>query len=202
NFSLKSGSILGLVGQNGAGKSTLMKILAGVYLRDNGIIEIDNSEVVYNSPKEAIEYGIITIHQELSLTPNLSIAENIFLGDMSENKLGFVRLNSLYKKAESLLSEMGVNLNPRNLVKNIPISQQQLVEIAKAYRRKPKILILDEPTSSLNINEKKSLYRVMNNLKKKNTAMIFISHHLDEITELCDDVLVLRDGNVANFVAT
>src|SRR5699024_9709134 len=112
NFSLKSGSILGLVGQNGAGKSTLMKILAGVYLRDNGIIEIDNSEVVYNSPKEAIEYGIITIHQELSLTPNLSIAENIFLGDMSENKLGFVRLNSLYKKAESLLSEMGVNLNP------------------------------------------------------------------------------------------
>lgn len=196
SFSLEPGKIVGIVGQNGAGKSTLMKILAGVYQRDSGSIQIDGVEVMYHTPIEALNNGVATIHQELSLCPNLTIAENVFLGDLTDSHLGLLKLNVLFQKTEAIFNDMGINLNPRMLVRDIPISQQQIVEIAKAYRRKPKILILDEPTSALNIQEKKSLYKIMNHLKTRNTSMVFISHYLDEVLELCDEIVVLRDGKV------
>ncbi|MCF8567358.1 sugar ABC transporter ATP-binding protein [Alicyclobacillus tolerans] len=198
SFSLGAGRVLGLVGQNGAGKSTLMKILAGVYTHDSGTIKVRGHSVSHSDPISALKNGIATIHQELSLCPNLTVVENMFLGNLSDNLLGVVNLKSLIERAQNVFAEMNININPKAIVSSLSLSQQQMVEIAKAYLKKPSILILDEPTSSLNVEEKKALYKVIEHLKLNNTSMIFVSHFLDEVLDNCDEVLVLRDGAVVN----
>lgn len=194
------GEVVGLVGQNGAGKSTLIKILSGAYALDRGRILIDGRPVLPRSPRAALADGIATIYQDLSLCPNLSVAENLFLGD-TPTAGPFVDWNRMRTATRALLDDLGVSLDPDARTASLPLSAQQAVEIAKALRKQPKVLILDEPTSALTRSEKERLYRIIQRLKT-HTAVIYISHYLEEIIAYCDRVVVLRDGRVVSDEAT
>jgi ribose transport system ATP-binding protein len=188
------GEVHAIVGENGAGKSTLMKIIAGVYQPDEGEIIYEGRVVRWNHPSEAINAGIVTVFQELSVMDNLSVAENIFMGD--EEKRGiFIDYKKMYREAEKFMKEeFGIEIDPEEKLGKYSIAIQQMVEIARAVYKKAKVLILDEPTSSLTQKETEKLFEVVKNLKEKGVAILFISHRLEEIFEICDKVSVLRDG--------
>lgn len=195
DLELYEDEILGIVGENGAGKSTLMRILGGDYKADHGQIFIEGREVEIGDVQDSIALGISLIHQELCLAGNLDIASNIFLGH--EPRLGtlwMVDKRTLYHSAGELAKQVGIQANLRTIVDDLSPGEQQLVEIAKALSHKVRILILDEPTSSLSPAEAEKLFDVMKNLKKNGVAMIYISHRLSEIEEICDRVIVLKDG--------
>ncbi|MCL6591555.1 MAG: sugar ABC transporter ATP-binding protein [Firmicutes bacterium] len=194
NLAVKAGEVLALMGENGAGKSTLIKILAGVYEKDQGQIIFDGKKVGISSPRQAHKMGISTIFQELNLLPNLNVAENIFMGD--ENRLwgAFYDYQSTYRKAQELMKQVGLNCDPKTLVKNLPVSQRQMVEVAKALSLKAKLIIMDEPTSSLTEHETQLLFKIIRRLKAEGVAVIYISHRMNEIFEIADRVVVLRDG--------
>jgi D-allose transport system ATP-binding protein len=197
NFELYEGEVHVLLGENGAGKSTLMKILTGIYEPTAGAIIINGKEYSKLSPKEAKENGISIIYQELSVVDALSIEENIFVGNLPTKKflnLSIVDYKKLREKAKNILKEVGLNKDPRILVEELSISEKQLVEIAKALAQDAKIIIMDEPTSSLTMEEARNLFKIVNRLKKKNVGIIYISHKLKEIFEIGDRVTVLRDG--------
>ncbi len=202
NLKLKKGEVLALCGENGAGKSTLMKILCGVYTPDT-----DSGDIIYNGKKvsfkrtiDAKNEGIIMIFQELSLVTDLSVAENIFLGSLPM-KSGVIDWKKLYADTKKILLELGCDFSPKTPIANLPISQQQLVEIARGLALGAKILILDEPTSSLTDREKDSLFRIVRMLKDKGVGVIYISHKMDEIFEITDRVSVFRDGcNTGEFI--
>ncbi|TYP48727.1 sugar ABC transporter ATP-binding protein [Thermosediminibacter litoriperuensis] len=199
SFELKKGEVLALVGENGAGKSTLMKILSGAYTKDSGKIYFEGEEVEINSPKKAQHLGISIIHQELNLCPHLSVAANIFLGREFSNKtiLDEKRQN---EEAKKILDLLGMDINPTEKVRNLTVSKQQMVEIAKAISANAKLLIMDEPTSSLSEKEIDELFRVIRDLKNKGTSIIYISHRLEELKKIVDTVAVMRDGEmVATF---
>ena len=190
-----AGEVHAIVGENGAGKSTLMKILAGVYQPDEGTIELQGEAVRIAGPIDARKRGIGMVYQELNLVPDLSVAENITLG-APPSRFGFVDRKALRARAAAVLDELGAKVHPDDLVGSLPVSQQQLVEIAKAYASSPRIIGLDEPTSSLSENEAQALFRVVERMKAAGIAIIYISHRLREVIELADQVTVLRDGRL------
>lgn len=193
SLNVKRGEILALVGENGAGKSTLIKILAGVYSKDAGAITFDGQRVEICSPDHSQQLGISLIFQELNLFPNLSVAENIFIG-REKRQGGFMDYTQTKKQAWSLMQRVGLNCDPETLVSNLPVSQRQMVEVAKALSLQAKLIIMDEPTSSLTERETRLLFRIIRNLKAAGVSVIFISHRLNEIFEVADRVHVLRDG--------
>lgn len=194
DLTLYRSEILALLGENGAGKSTLMKVLSGVHQPTAGSIWFEGNEVTFASPREAQDMGISIIYQEFSLIPYLSAAENIFFGREKRTRLGTLDKLSMKREATELLGKFGVHLDVSIPVAQLSIAEQQFVEIAKALARDTRILILDEPTATLTSQEVERLFRVMRDLKRAGVAMIFISHHLDEIFEIADRVQCLRDG--------
>ena len=194
NFSIDYGEVLGLVGENGAGKSTLVKILTGVHKPDSGYIKIDDSEINVKNISIAKNIGINIVFQELSLTNNLSVAENIFIGKIPSNKIGFVDKKQLYKMTDELINKFKVGIKAQDIVERLSAGNRQIVEILKAVSSNPKLLIMDEPTSSLEKSEVENLFKLINELKKNNYSIIYISHYLDEVFRITDKILVLRDG--------
>lgn len=196
DFEVKKGEVHGLVGENGAGKSTLIKILTGAYQKDKGEILINGTRVDIMNPQHSMKLGIAAIYQELNLSPYLSAAENIFLG-REFKRTGVVNIIDWKKtrqKARELLLELGQDINISIPVKDLGIGQQQMVEIAKAISTNANIIIMDEPTSSLSLHETEELMKAIKKLKDKGISVIFISHRLDEVFEICDRITVMRDG--------
>ncbi len=199
SITLKKGEVLALVGENGAGKSTLMNIIDGVYRPDDGQIFIDGQEVNIRNPLDAQKYGIGFIHQEIALCQHVSVAENIFMSEINNSEKKFVNYKELYRRARVALAPFS-DIGPRLIVKDLSISNQQIVEIVKALSLNCKILILDEPTAALTESETKSLFAIMSDLRKKGISMIYISHRMAEIFSQCNRISVLRDGNTCgNF---
>lgn len=196
DFEVVKGEIHGLVGENGAGKSTLIKILTGAYAKDEGHIYINNREVKISNPRQAIALGIAAIYQELNLSPYLSVAENIFMGREFKSK-AIIKLIDWKKtriEAAKLLNDLGQNIDVKASINKLGIGQQQMVEIAKALSTNASIIIMDEPTSSLSMNETEELFKAINRLKHKGISVIFISHRLEEVLKICDRITVMRDG--------
>jgi len=196
DFEISAGEIIGLIGENGAGKSTLMNILGGVHQPNAGEVRIEGESVSINGAKAAERLGISFVHQELNLLDNIDIAGNIFLG-REPKRFGCIDQTSLHNMALPLLEDLGLHLNPRTSVSRLTNGQQQLVEIAKALSIDAKLLILDEPTSSLSIQEADTLLSLMTKLKNQGMAIIFISHRLSEVEAIADRVVALRDGENA-----
>ena len=191
---VQSGKVLGLLGENGAGKSTLLNVISGIYKPDRGQIFLDDKEVKIEGPKHAQELGIAIVHQELKLLPNKSVAENIFMGRLPKTRYGKISYKTLFTNTEKLLDQFGFQINPKEEVRFLSIASQQMVEIAKALSLNAKVILMDEPTSSLTTEETKQLFKVIEMLKSKGVGIVFISHKLEEIFQCCDSVQVLRDG--------
>ncbi|QDT92283.1 sugar ABC transporter ATP-binding protein [Gimesia algae] len=196
SLSLNHGEVLAVIGENGAGKSTLMKILAGVQPPDSGKLLIEGAEVSISDVEAALENGIALIHQELNLCENLDIAANIFLG-REPASWNVINQQQTYLESQKLLKQVGLNLPPQTLVGDLTVGQQQMVEIAKALSINARILIMDEPTSSLSLHESEALFAVIRELKARGVSVIYISHRLGEVNDLADRVVVLRDGENA-----
>lgn len=196
SLTLGHGEVLALIGENGAGKSTLMKILAGVQPPDSGTLLLEGKPISYSSVEEALDCGIALIHQELNLCENLDIAANIFLG-REPTTGGVIRSRQTYQESEALLKRVGLNVSPHTLVGHLTVGQQQMVEIAKALSVNARILIMDEPTSSLSLHESEALFAVIRELKSQGVSIIYISHRLGEVIDLADRAVVLRDGENA-----
>jgi ribose transport system ATP-binding protein len=188
------GQVMALVGENGAGKSTLMKVLTGIYQRDAGDITYRGSAAKFNGPKHSQEAGISIIHQELNLIPELSIAENIYLGRETTSRFGAIAWSTMFDNADALLGRLNVKHSSRQLLGELSIGEQQMVEIAKALSFESKVIVMDEPTDALTDTETQSLFAVINELRAQGCGVVYISHRLKEIFEICDDVTVLRDG--------
>ena len=194
SIKVHSGEVLGLLGENGAGKSTLLKVLSGVYRPDGGQIVIEGKPTEINGPRHARELGIAIVHQELKLMHNLSVAENIYMGRLPRTTLGRISYGQLFKDAKQLLDKFGFALDPKTELRYLSIASRQLVEIAKALSSDAKVILMDEPTSSLTAEETEHLFGVLETLKKNNVGIVFISHKLEEIFRCCNRVQVLRDG--------
>ncbi|MGZ9165945.1 MAG: sugar ABC transporter ATP-binding protein [Anaerolineales bacterium] len=194
SFALRSGEVHALLGENGAGKSTLVKIITGVHQPDGGEILLDGKPVHFGGTHQTRQAGITAIYQELSLFPDLNVAENIFVGCQPVTTGGRIDWRKLYADAGALLQSLGVELDLRQKARNLSIAQQQMVEIARAFSLNARILIMDEPTSSLTLNEVADLFRLVRRLRDEGTSIIFISHRLEELFEIADRVTVLRDG--------
>lgn len=193
-LNVKAGEIHALVGENGAGKSTITKIIAGVHQPDEGQIEFDGEIVHWNSPRDAKDAGIHVIYQEFVLFPHLSVAENIFIGHERCNALGFLDRGKTIEDAREVLARLGVAIDPEKLASDLSVAEQQMVEIAKALIHRVKLLILDEPTAVISGKEVELLFQRLRALKDDGVAIMYISHRLDEIFELCDRVTVFKDG--------
>ena len=185
NFSVKKGEIHALVGENGAGKSTLIKIISGVYKKDNGEMFLNGQRQNFEGPKEAMSAGIRVIHQEINMVQTLSIAENIFLGNYPV-KRGIVDWKRLYDEARNVMGILGDPIDVGQKVSQVSIAEQQMVEIAKAVSVEPKVLIMDEPTAALNDQETESLFELLESLKKRGVAIIYITHRFSEIYRLAE----------------
>lgn len=194
DLTLHEGEVLALMGENGAGKSTLMKILCGIHPMTEGQILLDEKEIAINSIKDAMKMGISLIHQELNLLDNLDIAGNIFLGREPSGKFGFPDKKKMHQDTQTLLEQVGLDVPPSTLAGELSLARQQLVEIAKALSQQARILIMDEPTSSLTLKETGLLFRTIGDLKAKGATIIYISHRLNEIVEIADRAVVLKDG--------
>ena len=198
NISVKLGEIHGLVGENGAGKSTLLKILNGIYPQGTfeGKIFLDGSEVSFHSPYDAQLKGIGFVPQEINVLDDLSVSENIFVGRLNDksNQKAFVLYSSLHRRAEKLLEENKISLNPRSIVKTLNVGQKQLLMIARALSKTPRVLILDEPTSSLTLDQVENLFTIMKHFRDRGTSIIFVTHKIGEIMRITDRVSVMCDG--------
>jgi len=193
HFELRSGEVMALLGENGAGKSTLMKILSGVYTRDSGRMEIFGQEQGDLTPRLAQELGVAIIHQELNMCRHLSVAENMFLG-REKTKLGTLSNREMEDEARKILNELKIDMDPKKVVGELPVSKQQMVEIAKALSTNARVLIMDEPTSSLTSREIDDLFRIIRELKAKGCGIVYISHRLEELQYIVDRVTIMRDG--------
>lgn len=195
NLIVNSGEVLGLLGENGAGKSTLLNVLSGIYQPDSGTIKVEGKEVKIDGVSKATALGIAIVHQELKLHSNMTVGENIFMGRLPRNRMGTVQYKRLYQQTGDLLRQYGFNLDPERTVGELSIAEQQMVEIVKVLSYNAKIILMDEPTSSLTTEETKQLFHTIEMLKKKGVGIVFISHKLEEISACCDRVMVLRDGH-------
>ena len=195
-LSLRPGTVHALMGENGAGKSTLMKCLFGIYKMDAGEVYLDGQKIEVNNPDEAMKYGIAMVHQELQPVPARSVAENLYLGRFP-TKCGPLKVidhKKMYEDTAKWLKEVKMDFDPKAQLGSLSIGQMQSVEIAKAVSQQAKVIIFDEPTSSLSDNEVEALFRIMNDLRDKGVAMVYISHKMDEIKRIADDITVMRDG--------
>lgn len=195
NLNVYAGRVMALLGENGAGKSTMMKVMTGIYDKDAGTLRYQGNEVVFKGPKDSQEQGVSIIHQELNLIPELSIAENIFLGREQTNRFGKIDWQSMYQSAQALLDMLEVPFDPRTKVGKLSIGEQQMVEIAKALSFSSNVIVMDEPTDALTDKETESLFKVIRQLKTEGKGIVYISHRLKEIFQICDDVTVMRDGS-------
>ena len=193
NLELKAGEVLALLGENGAGKSTLIKVLAGAVLPDQGSIQIDGRDVQISGPVDALRAGIGVIYQEFNLVPALSARENIFLGQ-ERATAGFIRRGEESRIAEELFQRIGVRVSPHSPCGSLSVAQQQVAEIAKALLLDARILVMDEPSATLTVQEVERLFEVIRDLKSRGMGVIYISHRLDEIFDIADRITVLRDG--------
>jgi ABC-type sugar transport system ATPase subunit len=202
DFMAETGEVHAIVGENGAGKSTLMKILAGALQPDAGVLFLEGKPIQPKSPQYAFRLGIRTVYQEFSLAPHLSVAENILLGQMPTGRFKWwVDWQQAYGLADELLQSIGFKgINVRSITSSLSVSHQQMVEIAKAVVRKPRILILDEPSAVLSQDELKQLFALINSLKQESTLVLYISHRLDEVFEIADRITVLKDGETVGTV--
>ena len=196
SLSLGPGEVLAVIGENGAGKSTLMKLLAGIQQPDEGEIRLAGQAVEINSVRDAARLGIALIHQELNLADNLDVGANLFLG-REPNRAGWINRRQIDALSEQLLTQVGLAVSPRTKVSSLSVGQQQLVEIAKALAQNARILIMDEPTSSLSQHESENLFSVIADLRRRGVSIVYISHRLGEVKQLADRVLILRDGRNA-----
>lgn len=194
NFELKKGEVHALLGENGAGKSTLMKVLGGIYSIDEGEIYINGEKVEVKSVKDAQAFGISIIHQELVLVPYMTVAENIYLGRELTGAGGFVDIKSMIKEAQKLLNSFELKINAASLIAELTVAEQQMVEIIKAISFNSKILVMDEPTSSLTDKEVEFLFKTIRNLKENGVGIVYISHRMSELFEISDRITVMRDG--------
>lgn len=201
HMDLRSGEVHALMGENGAGKSTLMKILSGVYSLESGTLTYFGKETEFKNPKEAQEAGVAIVHQELNMMADLTVAENIYIGRESMNGV-FINDGEMIEKSKELFRELGVHVDPAATVKDIPVGQQQMTEIAKAISMDAKIIIFDEPTTSLTDEEIVQLFRIIRELKAKGIGIIYISHRMDEIGVITDRITVMRDGEYVGTVET
>ena len=195
DFTLRAGEIHSLMGENGAGKSTLVKVLTGVYQKDGGTTHLDGREISPLTLKQAQECGISTVYQEVNLCANLSVAENIFIG-REPRKYGFIDWKTINRRSEELLAMLNIDIDVTKTLDNYSVAIQQMIAIARAVDVEAKILILDEPTSSLDENETRKLFEIIRILQKRGMGIIFISHFLEQIYELCDHITVLRNGEL------
>ncbi|MFI8496241.1 sugar ABC transporter ATP-binding protein [Peribacillus butanolivorans] len=192
---VKKGSVHALMGENGAGKSTLMKIIFGIYTPDKGTIKFKGKELKVSSTKEALKNGISMIHQELTPVPHMTVAENIFLGrEPSYGKLGWVNNKKMIEDARGLFNKLNVNIDPNSKMKDLSIANMQMVEITTAVSYNADLIIMDEPTSAITEKEVEQLFEIINSLKAKGVSIIYISHKMDEIFKICDELTVFRDG--------
>ena len=204
DFSAETGRIHALVGENGAGKTTLMNIIGGIHQPDEGVIYFRGEPISFADPLQAMRSGISIVHQELSLVPNLNVAQNVFISGQTNpmvprekvNRFGFINWKELYADTRDLFDHVGIDIEPTTLVSKLSVSMQQLVEIAKAISFDARVLILDEPTSALSEKEIDRLFNVIRELARKDVAIVFISHKLDEVFTISDQVSVLRDGRM------
>lgn len=194
SFDVAAGEILALIGENGAGKSTVIKTIAGAINPDSGTIIIDGKEYQHLTPSQAKEAGIGVVYQELNLVPSLSIMENIFLGEKVGSRKGMPDFKEMERRSQEVMEELGVKINVRTQVQMLSTAQMQIVEIAKAIVKNCKVLIMDEPSASIPMAEVENMFRIVRKLKEKGVAVIYISHRLEELFELCDRVTVFRDG--------
>ncbi len=193
SLTVQRGEVVGLLGENGAGKSTLMKILSGAYLPNEGTITFDGQQVEITTPAKAQQLGIVTIYQEFTLVPSLTIAENVFMG-REPTRAGLLSWGELRRQTQALMDRLGINLNPMREVRNLSVAEQQMVEIARALSMQSKLIIMDEPTSALSEHEVQQLLSIIRDLREQGISIIFITHHLEEALTICDRVTVLRDG--------
>ena len=196
-LSLRPGTVHALMGENGAGKSTLMKCLFGIYKMDAGEIFLDGQKIEIGNPDEAMKYGIAMVHQELQPVPARSVGENLYLGRFPVKKYGPLQVidhKAMYAETEKWLKEVKMDFDPKALLGTLSVGQMQSVEIAKAVSQQARVVIFDEPTSSLSDNEVEALFRIMNDLRDKGVAMVYISHKMDEIKRIADDITIMRDG--------
>src|SRR5215813_1122074 len=194
DFALLPGEIHGLVGENGAGKSTLMKIIAGVHPEFSGRFLLDGKETRFRSARDARAAGIAMVHQELSVAPDLSVAENVFLGAQPTNRLGLVQWRRMAREASEQLARFGIDVDPMTRLGDLPIGLQQLIEIARVLFSGARIIILDEPTSALSPPEIERLFATLRRLRDAGTAIVFISHFIEDILPISDTVTVFRNG--------
>lgn len=195
DLAVKKGTVMGLMGENGAGKSTMMKCLFGIYCKDDGSIIFDGRTRVFENPKEALESGVAMVHQELNQCLDRTVLDNMWLGKY-RSKFGVVDEAGMLYETKSLFDRLGIQVNPKQKMRTMSVSQRQMVEIARAVSYNSKIIVLDEPTSSLTEPEVRKLFKIVNDLKKEGVSFVYISHKMDEIFEICDEVSVLRDGEM------
>ena len=196
SMNVKPGTIMGLMGENGAGKSTMMKCLFGTYQKDEGTIVLDGKEVNFSGPKDALENGVAMVHQELNQCLERSVVDNMFLGRYPKNSVGVIDEGRMKKETSDLFRKLGITVDLTQPMKKMSVSQRQMCEIAKAISYHSKVIVLDEPTSSLTAPEVEKLFKMMRQLKAQGIALIYISHKMDEIFEICDEISVLRDGSL------
>jgi ribose transport system ATP-binding protein len=195
DFACEPGEIHALLGENGAGKSTMVKVLCGVHPPDAGGITYNGATITFHGPSDAVAAGIVPVFQELSLVPDLTVAENLFLGEEPRNRLGLIDSKRMNQRAGVLLSSLGFSgIDPRAVVRDLSLADRQLIEIAKALRRAPRVLILDEATSALNRRQVQQVFTVVRRLRDEGVAVVFISHRMDEVRALCDRATIFRDG--------
>lgn len=196
SLSVKGGTVHGLMGENGAGKSTLMKCLFGIYKLDGGRILLDGKEVHFNNTKEALLSGVAMVHQELNQAPTLSVMDNLYLGRLPRvsEYLPFISEKKLFNLTRDLLSSLKIDVDPRVRIDTLSVSRRQMIEIAKAISYNARVIVFDEPTSSLNEREVERLFEIIRELRDKGCAIIYISHKMDEIFEICDEITIMRDG--------
>ena len=196
SMNVRRGTVMGLMGENGAGKSTMMKCLFGTYQKDEGKIFLDGKEVNFSGPKDALENGVAMVHQELNQCLDRNVVDNLFLGRYPVNAMGVVDEGRMKKEANELFRRLGMTVDLTQPMKNMSVSQRQMCEIAKAISYNAKIIVLDEPTSSLMTQEVEKLFEMIRMLKEQGISLVYISHKMDEIFEICDDISVLRDGKL------
>jgi len=195
NLSVKKGTVLGLMGENGAGKSTMMKCLFGIYAKDEGQILLEGKPIDFKTPKEALENGVAMVHQELNQCLDRTVIDNLFLGRYPTH-FGVVDEIKMLKDSINLFASLHMSVDPKRVMRSMSVSQRQMVEIAKAVSYNAKIIVLDEPTSSLTEPEIKKLFSIVSDLRKKGVSFVYISHKMDEVFQICDEVAVLRDGKM------
>jgi ribose transport system ATP-binding protein len=202
NFELAQGEIHSLCGENGAGKSTLMMIIAGVHQMDGGSLFFNGDKINFRDPHHAQQVGISTVFQELALSPNMSVAENVFTNSQPIGRLGLIKTEQMYRETSEALKKFGIHINPKTPLHIHSVAVQQIVEIARAVQRNAKVLILDEPTSAIGEREREHLFTVLRALRKNGVGIILVSHKLDEVFAISDRITVLKDGKFVGTLKT